>query len=108
MLTNFIADFDKFLNKDEIRNFSNSEIYKQLQFFINCLKNLKTFVLGMHLEEKEEQWIKQIKGILIPLFCGHISFYDDKEFETLKYLVKETFANNEAIDGFVENEPDVP
>ena len=100
MLNNFINDMDNFLKSDEIRKISNFEIYKKFEFFVGCLKNLKTFVLGMHLEEKENQWIKKAKGILIPLFCGHISFYDDKEFETLKYLVKSTFnGQNEPIDG---------
>ena len=41
--------------------------------------------------------MKENKGIIIPLYCGHILFYDDKELDTLKYLMKETFNKEDSI-----------
>jgi hypothetical protein len=56
------------------------------------------FILGIHLEKIEEDWMKNFKGTLIPLYCGHIAFYDEKEFDTLVYIVKkEMIDNNESF-----------
>ena len=50
------------------------------------------------MEEIENKWLRQKKGILIPLNCGHTSFYyEDKTINTLIYLIKETFINNDSI-----------
>ena len=93
----FIKECNEFLESDEIRQFNEYNIYKNFSFFVDCLKNLKIYLLGLHLEEKDREWMKENKGIIIPLYCGHILFYDDKELDTLKYLMKETFNKEDSI-----------
>ena len=96
-LGNFITECEKFLNSDEVRQFTDYIIYKKLHFFVDCMKTLKVFLLSLHLEENDQEWMKELKGILVPLYCGHILFYDEKELETLKYLVKEALTNYDII-----------
>jgi hypothetical protein len=38
--------------------------------------------------------MRKYKGTLIPLYCGHIAFYDDKELDTLKYIINQCFIND--------------
>ena len=101
-LGNFITECEKFLNSDEVRQFTDYIIYKKLHFFVDCVKCLKVYLLGLHLEENDQEWMKELKGILIPLYCGHILFYDEKELETLKYLVKDALTNYDIIIPSVE------
>ena len=99
MLEEFIYKSEnQIINNEEIRKFSEYELYIKFNTFVNCIKNFKTFILGVHLEEIEENWMRKYKGTLIPLYCGHIAFYDEKEFDTLKYIVrKEMIDNNESF-----------
>ena len=55
------------------------------------MNKLKTFLLGLHIKEMDFNNLLPLKGILIPLYCGHIAFYDDKELETLKYIINQCF-----------------
>ena len=95
MLNNFITEADNFLNNDEIRQFSDYHIYKNFSFFVECIKNFRIFVAGLHLENIEKEFFMDIKGELIPLSCGHILFYKEAELETLKYLIKESLTGND-------------
>jgi hypothetical protein len=97
MLNNFITEAETFLNSEEIRPYSDYHIYKNFSFFVECVKNLKIFILSIHLENIEQEWFFELKGKLIPLNCGHISFYDDKELDTLKYLINESMTDYEII-----------
>lgn len=98
-LNDFINEIDKLLNLEEIRKISNNILYQKLSFLNGSLKSLKTFIAGLNLEEIDNKWMKQMKGILIPLNCGHTSFYhENKTMNTLIYLIRETFNNNESID----------
>ena len=98
-LDDFITEIDKILNLEEIRKISDNILYQKLNVLYEGLKSFKTFMSGLNLEEIDNKWMKQMKGILIPLNCGHTSFYhDDKTINTLIYLIKETFNNNESID----------
>ena len=97
-LSNFINEVDNILNNEEIRKFSEFLIYQKLSLLNECIKKLKIFLSGLNMEEIENKWLKQMKGLLIPLNCGHTSFYyEDKTINTLIYLIKETFNNNESI-----------
>ena len=93
MINNFITEADKFLNSKEIIQFSEYLIFKNFQLFVECLKKIKTFLLGMHLENIENEWLREIKGELIPLNCGHILFYSDRELDTIKTVIKEYLGN---------------
>ena len=98
-LNDFITEIDKVLNNDEIRKISDNILYQKLNYLNESLKNFKTFITGLNLEEIDNKWMKQMKGILIPLNCGHTSFYhESKTINTLIYLIKETFNCNESID----------
>ena len=97
-LNSFITEVDKLLNNEEYKKINETLLFQKLSHFNECLKNLKTFVLSLNMEEIENKWLKQIKGILIPLNCGHTSFYyDDRIVNTLIYLIKETFNSNDSI-----------
>ena len=97
MLNNFIEEAENFLNSEGIRAYSDYHIYKNFSFFVECIKNLKIFILSIHLENIEQEWFFELKGKLIPLNCGHILFYDEKELETIKYLMKETLTDYDII-----------
>ena len=97
MMNNFVMDADKFLNSKEIAQFSEYVIYKNFLFFVECIKKIKTFLLGMHLENIENEWFKELKGELIPLNCGHILFYNDRELDTIKNIIKEIFEENDNV-----------
>ena len=88
MLNNFINDADRFLNSKEIAQFSEYFIYKNFQFFVECIKKIKIFFLELHLDNIENEWFKELKGDLIPLNCGHILFYNDRELDTIKNFIK--------------------
>ena len=87
MLDNFVKDAENFLNKDELRQFSDYKIYINFSFFVDCMKSLKLFITGLDLEKIEKEYFADLKGILIPLNCGHILFYSERELETLKYVI---------------------
>ena len=89
MLNNFINEADKFLNSKEIAQFSEYFIFKNFQFFVECIKKIKIFFLELHLDNIENEWFKELKGGLIPLNCGHILFYNDRELDTIKHFIKE-------------------
>ena len=93
MLNNFITEADKFLNKKEIGQFSEYLIFKNFQFFVECMKKIKIFFLEMHLDNIENEWFRELKGDLIPLNCGHILFYD-RELETIKTIIRENLEND--------------
>ena len=97
MLNNFIVDAENFLNSEKIRAYSDYHIYKNFAFFVECVKNLKVFVLSINLENIEREWFFELKGKLIPLNCGHILFYDDKELDTFKFLIKEDLIDYDII-----------
>ena len=97
MLNNFITDADKFLNSKEIGQFSEYLIFRNFQFFVECIKKLKIFFLEMHLDNIENEWFKELKGDLIPLNCGHILFYNDRELDTIKNIIKEN------LDFYIDN-----
>ena len=98
-LNDFITEIDKILNLEEIRKISDNILYQKLTDLNEGLKSLKTFIAGLGLEEIDNKWMKQMKGILIPLTCGHTSFYhESKTINTLIYLIRETFNSNESID----------
>ena len=97
MLNNFIQEADNFLNSDEIRAYSDYHIYQNFSFFVECIKNLKIFILSLHLENIEQEWFFELKGKLIPLNCGHILFYDEKELDTFKFLIKEALTEYDII-----------
>ena len=97
MLNNFIKDSEIFLNSEKIRAYSDYHIYKNFAFFVECIKNLKMFILSINLENIEREWFFELKGKLIPLNCGHILFYDDKELDTFKLLIKEDLIDYDII-----------
>ena len=41
--------------------------------------------------------MKEIKGELIPLNCGHILFYNDKELDTIKNIIQQNFNEDNNI-----------
>ena len=97
-LNNFITEVNKILNNDEIKKISENPLYQRLSYLNDCIKSLKIFIAGLKFEEIENQWLRQMKGILIPLNCGHTSFYyEEKTINTLIYLIKETFISNDSI-----------
>ena len=95
MLNNFIQEADNFLNEDEMRQFSDYNIYKHFSFFVECIKNFKIYISGIHQENIEKEFFLNLKGLLIPLNCGHILFYNEGELEALKYLIKESLEGND-------------
>ena len=97
-LNNFIKDIEEILTAEEINKISQHILYQKLNYFKENLKNIKIFVNGLNMEEIENKWLRPMKGLLIPLNCGHTSFYyDDRTINTLIYLIKETFNNNDSI-----------
>ena len=97
MLNNFIKDAENFLNSEKIRAYSDYHIYKNFSLFVECIKSLKIFILSINLENIEREWFFDLKGKLIPLNCGHILFYDDKELDTFKFLIKEDLIDYDII-----------
>ena len=97
MLNNFIEESEAFLNSEEIRLYSDYHIYKNFKFFVDCIKNLKIFILNIRLENIEQEWFFELKGKLIPLNCGHILFYDEKELDTIKFLIREALTEYDII-----------
>ena len=97
MLNNFIKDAENFLNSEKIRAYSDYHIYKNFALFVECIKSLKIFILSINLENIEREWFFDLKGKLIPLNCGHILFYDDKELDTFKFLIKEDLIDYDII-----------
>ena len=97
-INNFISDIEEILNLEEINKISQHILYQKLNYFKEGLKNIKIFVAGMNMEEIENKWLRPMKGLLIPLNCGHTSFYyEDRTINTIIYLIKETFNNNDSI-----------
>ena len=97
-INNFISDIEEILNLEEINKISQHILYQKLNYFKESLKNIKIFVAGMNMEEIENKWLRPMKGLLIPLNCGHTSFYyEDRTINTIIYLIKETFNNNDSI-----------
>ena len=97
MLNNFVKEAEDFLNSERIRAYSDYHIYKNFSFFVECIKTLKIFILSINLENIEREWFFELKGKLIPLNCGHILFYDDKELDTFKFLIKEDLIDYDII-----------
>ena len=97
MFNNFINEADSFLNSKEIAQFSEYFIFKNFQFFVECIKKIKIFFLGLHLDNINNEWMKEIKGELIPLNCGHILFYNDKELDTIKNIIQQNFNEDNNI-----------
>ena len=97
MLNDFIREAESFLNSEKIRAYSDYHIYKNFAFFVDYIKNLKIFILSINLENIEREWFFELKGKLIPLNCGHILFYDDKELDTFKFLIKEDLIDYDII-----------
>ena len=97
-INNFINDIEEILNLEEISKISQHMLYQKLNYFKESLKNVKIFVNGLNMEEIENKWLRPMKGLLIPLNCGHTSFYyEDRTINTIIYLIKETFNNNDSI-----------
>jgi hypothetical protein len=84
----FIDNLNEILKNEE---YSSFKIYNEIKKFITDLNKLKTFLLSLHIKEIDINYLLPLKGILIPLYCGHIAFYDDKELETLKYIINQCF-----------------
>ena len=97
MLNDFIKEADNFLNSEKIRIYSDYHIYKNFSFFVDCIKSLKIYILSINLENIEREWFFELKGKLIPLNCGHILFYDDKELDTFKFLIREDLIDYDII-----------
>ena len=95
MLNNFIEESQSFLHTPKIKQFSDYNIYKNFSFFVECIKSFKTFILGLHLENIDNGF-SELKGKLIPLNCGHIAFYNERELETLRYLLNKYLNENDA------------
>ena len=58
MFNNFINEADSFLNSKEIAQFSEYFIFKNFQFFVECIKKIKIFFLGLHLDNINNEWMK--------------------------------------------------
>ena len=52
----------------------------------------------------EKEWIKELKGELVPLNCGHILFYNDRELETIKTYIKENLNEKDEINNNFNND----
>ena len=88
ILGKFIDNLYEILNNDD---YSSFKIFNEIKKFVTDLNKLKSFLLGLHIKEMDFNNLLPLKGILIPLYCGHIAFYDDKELETLKYIINQCF-----------------
>lgn len=94
ILDEFIKNAENELNYKDIKNYQNFVIYDSFKGVIETMRSLKIFIASLHIEEIEKDWMGQEKGFLIPLNCGHIAFYDDREFDTLVYLLSKNFYNS--------------
>ena len=103
MMTNIILEAEKFLNSKEISRFSEYSIIKNFQFLIECFKKIKIYFLSLHMDNIEKEWIKELKGELVPLNCGHILFYNDRELETIKTYIKENLNEKDEINNNFNN-----
>ena len=88
ILGKFIDNLYEILANED---YSSFKIFNESKKFVTDLNKLKTFLLGLHIKEMDFNNLLPLKGILIPLYCGHIAFYDDKELETLKYIINQCF-----------------
>ena len=98
MLNYFTQEADNFLNEEKIRQFSDYNIYKKFSYFVECIKNFQIYISGLHLDNIEKEFFLNLKGLLIPLNCGHILFYNENELESLKYFIKESLVGNDIND----------
>ena len=97
-LNNFISEIEEVLQNEEYIKISQNFLYQKLKDFNESLKIFKIFVSGLNIEEIENKWMKPMKGVLIPLNCGHTSFYyEDSTINALIFLIKEAFNNKESI-----------
>ena len=94
MLNNFIEESQSFLHTQKIMQFSDYNIYKNFSYFVECIKTFKTFILSLHLENINDGF-SELKGKLVPLNCGHIAFYNERELETLRYLLNKYLNEND-------------
>ena len=95
LLNNFIEEADAFLNNEEINQLSDSEIYKNFFIFLNFIKKLKKFMSDINIKKIEKEYFEGKKGELIPITCGHIDFYTQKEANSIKHIIKEVLNINE-------------
>ena len=91
ILGNFIDNLYDILKNEEYGTF---KIFNEIKKFVDDLNKLKTFLLSLHIKEIDINNLLPLKGILIPLYCGHIAFYDDKELDTLKHIINQCFISD--------------
>ena len=98
MLNNFIKDAESFLNSEKIRAYSDYHIYKNFAFFVECIKNLKVFILSINFENIEREWFFELKGKLITflniLVIELYEYYTKIKFDEPIYNMLNNFYKN--------------
>lgn len=85
-----IETLENLINNKDIKEYSNYKIYTNTNKFTDYMKNIEIF-FNSNLKEVDNDYINNSKGNLIPLSCGHISFYDDNEYDAFKYYLQKAF-----------------
>ena len=81
---------ERLLNNKDIKEYSEYAIYENTKQFVELLTTL-SFFINSHIKDIDNDYISSIKGHLIPLDCGHISFYDDDEYKVFLYHLRQVF-----------------
>ncbi|MCQ2815800.1 MAG: hypothetical protein MJ252_00895 [archaeon] len=68
---------------------SGNKLYTKLKTFIEGMKALKKYFMDINMLKLEDKWLSKIKGNLIPLHCGHISFFHFSELNAIHNLGKD-------------------
>ena len=84
---------ERLLNNKDIKEYSEYAIYENTKQFVELLTTL-SFFINSHIKDINNEYISSIKGHLIPLDCGHISFYDDDEYKVFLYYLRQVFGKD--------------
>ena len=87
-----IETLEMLMNNKDIKEYSNYKIYTNANKFYEYMKNIEVF-FNSNLKEVDNDYINNSKGNLIPLSCGHISFYDDDEYDAFKFYLQKALGN---------------
>ena len=90
IFSNAIHNLEQVINNADVKQYHEFVLYDKVSKCVDHLKKMKYFI-SEHKDEVCNDMIDNQKGILVPLYSGHIAFYDSMELDTIKYWVNNGF-----------------